>query len=187
MSQPVPQSASQSTPTPALEKQIVVLYHGNCPDGFGSAFAAWLVLGDTADSFAAWQEVLEMPPTRHNAFVNKGAAIDQKFLALCEDVAAGAIEVSLLGHKGLIVNAPYAFSSEVGSALAHKSGTFGMVWMLESPTDVKVSLRSHAPFEVEPLARALGGGGHARASAYDWTWLCCRHSGTGMPGLTPAP
>jgi oligoribonuclease NrnB/cAMP/cGMP phosphodiesterase (DHH superfamily) len=26
-----------------------VLYHGNCPDGFGAAYAAWKSLGDTAD------------------------------------------------------------------------------------------------------------------------------------------
>lgn len=26
----------------------VVLYHGNCPDGFGGAWAAWLALGDAA-------------------------------------------------------------------------------------------------------------------------------------------
>lgn len=25
-----------------------VLYHGHCPDGFGAAFAAWLVMGDSA-------------------------------------------------------------------------------------------------------------------------------------------
>ena len=29
-------------------KKTIVLYHGRCPDGFGAAFAAWLVLGDEA-------------------------------------------------------------------------------------------------------------------------------------------
>ena len=27
----------------------LVLYHGDCPDGFGAAFAAWKALGDGAD------------------------------------------------------------------------------------------------------------------------------------------
>lgn len=27
----------------------LVLYHASCADGFGAAFAAWLVLGDDAD------------------------------------------------------------------------------------------------------------------------------------------
>lgn len=30
-------------------KQIVVLYHGGCPDGFGGAYAAWKKFGDTAE------------------------------------------------------------------------------------------------------------------------------------------
>lgn len=31
-----------------IDKQIVVLYHGKCPDGFGAAYAAWKKFGDTA-------------------------------------------------------------------------------------------------------------------------------------------
>lgn len=31
------------------EKKIVILYHGGCPDGFGSAYAAWKKFGDTAE------------------------------------------------------------------------------------------------------------------------------------------
>lgn len=30
-------------------KNIVVLYHGKCPDGFGAAYAAWKKFGDTAE------------------------------------------------------------------------------------------------------------------------------------------
>lgn len=33
-------------------KDIVVLYHKNCPDGFGSAFAAWKKFGDSATYIA---------------------------------------------------------------------------------------------------------------------------------------
>jgi len=31
------------------DKQIAVLYHGGCPDGFGGAFAAWKKFGDAAE------------------------------------------------------------------------------------------------------------------------------------------
>ncbi len=31
------------------DKQIVVLYHGKCPDGFGAAYAAWKKFGDSAE------------------------------------------------------------------------------------------------------------------------------------------
>lgn len=27
---------------------VTVLYHADCPDGFGSAYAAWLRFGDSA-------------------------------------------------------------------------------------------------------------------------------------------
>jgi len=32
-----------------VNKEIVVLYHANCLDGFGAAYAAWKKFGDTAD------------------------------------------------------------------------------------------------------------------------------------------
>ena len=31
------------------DKKTVVLYHANCHDGFGGAFAAWKKFGDAAD------------------------------------------------------------------------------------------------------------------------------------------
>jgi len=34
-------------------KDIVVIYHGKCPDGFGAAWVAWKKLGDSADYFGA--------------------------------------------------------------------------------------------------------------------------------------
>src|SRR5580698_3860341 len=36
-----------------LEKDIVVIYHKRCPDGFGAAYAAWKKFGDTAEYLAA--------------------------------------------------------------------------------------------------------------------------------------
>lgn len=35
------------------EKDIVVIYHKRCPDGFGAAYAAWKKFGDTADYLPA--------------------------------------------------------------------------------------------------------------------------------------
>jgi len=32
-----------------IDKPIVVLYHGKCPDGFAAAYAAWKKFGDTAE------------------------------------------------------------------------------------------------------------------------------------------
>lgn len=36
----------------SAQKDIVILYHGGCPDGFGAAYAAWKKFGDTADYIA---------------------------------------------------------------------------------------------------------------------------------------
>jgi len=35
------------------DKEIVILYHGGCPDGFGGAYAAWKKFGDTAEYIPA--------------------------------------------------------------------------------------------------------------------------------------
>lgn len=32
----------------------IVIYHANCTDGFGAAFAAWLKLGNEAESTRSW-------------------------------------------------------------------------------------------------------------------------------------
>ena len=32
-----------------LTKNIVILYHGDCPDGFGAAWASWKKFGDGAE------------------------------------------------------------------------------------------------------------------------------------------
>ncbi len=32
-----------------MDKKVVIVYHADCPDGFGGAFAAWKKFGDTAE------------------------------------------------------------------------------------------------------------------------------------------
>ncbi len=36
-------------------KDIVIIYHGDCPDGFGAAYAAWKKFGDTA-TYIPWKD-----------------------------------------------------------------------------------------------------------------------------------
>ncbi len=116
--------------------------------------------------FHVWKRVLEMTAQEHALFVSRGEAMNTKFAALCDTIADTALDITLLGHRGLMVNAPSEFSSDVGNRLAIRSGTFGVIWKLQSIDTVKVSLRSVDPFDVEQLAVALGGGGHPRASAF---------------------
>jgi oligoribonuclease NrnB/cAMP/cGMP phosphodiesterase (DHH superfamily) len=41
-------------------KDIVVIYHGDCPDGFGAAYAAWKKFGDNA-TYLPWKEHTVLP------------------------------------------------------------------------------------------------------------------------------
>ncbi len=43
-----------------IDKQIVVLYHAECPDGFGGSFAAWKKFGDAAYYMGVYHNTL--PP-----------------------------------------------------------------------------------------------------------------------------
>ncbi|MFY9513893.1 MAG: DHHA1 domain-containing protein [Rubrivivax sp.] len=50
----------------SVSKDILVLYHGNCTDGFGAAWAAWKKLGDKAEYIGV---KLDTPPD--DSFVGK--------------------------------------------------------------------------------------------------------------------
>jgi nanoRNase/pAp phosphatase (c-di-AMP/oligoRNAs hydrolase) len=42
-------------------KDTVIIYHGDCPDGFGAAYAAWKKFGDTA-TYLPWKDHDVLPP-----------------------------------------------------------------------------------------------------------------------------
>lgn len=94
--------------------------------------------------------------------------MNDQFQSLCDAIAdpKSVVPAVLLGHQGLMVNANAQFASDVGNRLALRSGTFGLVWRIDKPDTVKVGLRSIAPFDVEKIASAFGGGGHPQASAF---------------------
>lgn len=48
--------------------RTVILYHGNCPDGFGGAYAAWKKFGDMAEYYALSRTTPE-PESLHDAEV----------------------------------------------------------------------------------------------------------------------
>lgn len=67
---------------------------------------------------------------------------------------------------GRAANCPPHLASDVGHELAVQSGTYGLTWHLQSDGKVKCSLRSANDYDVQVIAKALGGGGHARASGF---------------------
>jgi len=46
-------------------KDIVIIYHSDCADGFGAAYAAWKKFGDNA-SYLPWKEHSELPDSLTN-------------------------------------------------------------------------------------------------------------------------
>lgn len=68
---------------------------------------------------------------------------------------------------GLAVNAPGAFASELGQALAKLSGTFGLTYHYHGRRQCyECGLRSIGEFDVSKLAVDFGGGGHQNASGF---------------------
>lgn len=267
-------------------KHSLVLYHADCPDGFGAAYAAWLVLGDSADyrpckhggsvpdvtgkdvyildfafdpdvllamsaqahsvtlldhhktaqdklrclncgpnfrllfdlkrsgarlawdhfhpgkpvpvlisriedrdlwqwaypdsrailaaldqldlDFAQWAafHAEAQDPERLPGIVARGQAVVDRFDQQVRDIAADAFEIELMGHKVWAVNATSEFTSDVGNLLAQKSGTFGVIFKIDSPQVVKVGLRAERSFDASAIAVAFGGGGHPQACAF---------------------
>lgn len=87
--------------------------------------------------------------------------------AVSEDDPLPAAPWSFDGHvwfaDGLAVNC-VANMSEVGHELANQSGTYGLVYYIDSDNKVKVSFRSNGEYDVSVLAKHFGGGGHRNAA-----------------------
>lgn len=69
-----------------------------------------------------------------------------------------------VGARGLAVNSPHLFASDLGHELANRSGTYGLVWQMGKDGMVKCSLRSNGSYDVSAIAQEFGGGGHRNAA-----------------------
>jgi oligoribonuclease NrnB/cAMP/cGMP phosphodiesterase (DHH superfamily) len=126
---------------------------------------AWL---DTQPkNFERWMEILAMTDAELDERADLGAALLAQRAQFCASIAAEPIAVVVAGASGLMVNASPEFRSDVGSLLATRSGSFGLLWRVASDGMVHCSLRSVAPFDVERIATLFGGGGHPTAASFD--------------------
>ncbi|WP_374672398.1 DHH family phosphoesterase [Acidovorax temperans] len=116
-------------------------------------------------TFERWKEMARFTPEQLDAFMARGAAMDEKFRKMAHDIAEGAQPLVFNGVAGLMVNAPGMFHSLVGDILSAKTGTFALMW---SATDkgVKAGLRAQRNFDCIALAESMGGGGHAQACGF---------------------
>ena len=110
--------------------------------------------------------VLIEDPVARAALLEQGRALRRQFEGLVNSAAKGAFELTLLGHPTLAVEAVSEFTSDLGNILALRTGTFAVVFKIDSAQFVKVSLRSLPGFDVSQIALQFGGGGHPQASAF---------------------
>ena len=126
------------------------------------------VLDTQGFDFQAWHalRLRAEDPAARPALLEQGRALRRQYEGLVASVAKGAFELTLLGHQTLAVNAVSEFTSELGNILALRTGTFAVVFKIDSAQFVKVSLRSLRSFDVSQIALQFGGGGHPQASAF---------------------
>jgi hypothetical protein len=118
------------------------------------------------DEFARWAEIAAFTSAESAGFCQRGEAMNEKFMHLCKDIARGAAPIEFNGQKGVMVNCPGAFSSEVGNMLSAECGSFALLWSVNKDGTVKVGLRAVKGFDAIPLAESMGGGGHPQACGF---------------------
>jgi len=94
-----------------------------------------------------------------------------QFSKMVQRIAKSAYPIRLLGYKGLAVNAPSFFASELGHFLAEQSQTFGMTYHYDGKKKRWLfALRSVGTFDVGHIALHYGGGGHINSSGFSLSY-----------------
>lgn len=120
-------------------------------------------------NFTWFEDLLTEPANSlYNPFIMQGTALldarENSIQAMYESMRT---ECMLLNYyRGLAVNCPKEFASDMGNFLAKKSGTFGLTWFVKANGEVEVSLRSQYEYDVASIAEAFGGGGHKNAAGF---------------------
>jgi oligoribonuclease NrnB/cAMP/cGMP phosphodiesterase (DHH superfamily) len=146
-------------PRPALIEHIADrdLWRFVLPDT--KAFCAGLSLQPT--SFISWHAVAADPS---KPLATGRIVLDVLQQQIDSVLRKGLRTVTLCGHQGLAANV-IGNTSEVGHAIAQRSGTFSLTFFVKGD-GVICSLRSLPPFDVSVIASHYGGGGHAQAAGF---------------------
>jgi uncharacterized protein len=127
-------------------------------------FELWDKLGDDLRGFAV-----------PNVLAVEGEAILRSEEQIVRQHVHNAQETTIDGHRVLIVNAT-CYVSEIAGSLANRR-PFGVVWFEGDDNERVYSLRSDENgIDVSEIAKAHGGGGHARAAGF-------RVAATGATGV----
>tara|TARA_R110000772_G_scaffold242198_1_gene354594 strand:+ start:472 stop:1521 length:1050 start_codon:yes stop_codon:yes gene_type:complete len=117
-----------------------------------------------------WDELLEMFDNEcsYSAILDAGRELEEAHMLMVTKIARTAKPFSIYGEEGLFCMCPYELMSDVGHELANKSGTYGIMVVIDEKKVVgKWSLRSNGDYDVSKLAGFFGGGGHKNAAGFE--------------------
>lgn len=111
---------------------------------------------------------LDMSDENVKTIIQNGQTLLAEFNNNVTNLEKQKHEVTLLGIKGLAVNANSMFASELGNRLAKESKTFGLVYSYSGESKRWIySLRSIGDFDVSEIAKTFRGGGHKNAAGFN--------------------
>jgi oligoribonuclease NrnB/cAMP/cGMP phosphodiesterase (DHH superfamily) len=103
----------------------------------------------------------------HSAIVAEGYRLLRSYDTEIDRIVSQAVDCAIDGHRGMMVECEGQYASDVGNELADKCGTYGLCYSQAACGEVMSgSLRSKGSYDVEVLAKKLGGGGHTNAAGF---------------------
>lgn len=115
-----------------------------------------------------WIKLISIP-NYHEKYISIGKPIREQYMSEVMSFLPNAQEIAIFGKKGLMVEAPKKYTSDLGNVLAQAQNGFGFGLVYYEDQDsgmIRCSLRSIAPLTVNDIATQFNGGGHAQASAF---------------------
>ncbi len=114
-------------------------------------------------TFEVWDSMLNEKDFER--VMMEGKVLEKFYAKEIDYIAQFAVEVVIDGVKGLAVNCPRVFVSDIGALLAEKCGTYALIWM-HKEDGIDVSVRSTKDFNGGALAQKFGGGGHPQSAGF---------------------
>ena len=131
------------------------------------AAASWYF--SRAYDFHEWQRMADQLKNAEgfSAAVAEGIVIDRKHAKdIAELLSVTRREMVICGYRVPVANLPYTLASDAGNLMA-EGQPFAATYFDTATGNRAVSLRSHKRgVNVAKIARAYGGGGHARAAGF---------------------
>lgn len=118
-------------------------------------------------TFEAWSHMARRVEQDLSGVKAEAQVLEREYERQLGFIIQEARPIEQAGWKGLSVNAPHAFASDIGNRFYAQEGVdFGFTWHARKDGKFRCSWRTDAkgPVRALDLARAWGGGGHPNAA-----------------------